>query len=105
MLILKRKHQTNNLVKISNTNTRKITQYKNCPKGTSNRKSKQEAQSTAEVQNKCSILIKIITNNDDAQNRKDGTKASEKGTEAMIVNKNAEEKPGRKTQVGVVRIE
>ena len=37
MLILKRKHQANNLVKISNTSTHKKTQYKNCPKDTTNR--------------------------------------------------------------------
>ena len=53
-LILKCQHQANNLVKVSNTNTHTKTKYKNCFKDNANR-----PKSTAEVQNKLAILIKM----------------------------------------------
>ena len=53
ILILKRKHQVNILVKVSNTNRRKNL-VQDDHKDTANR-----PKSAAEVQNKCVILIKM----------------------------------------------
>ena len=60
MLILKRKLQANNLVKISNTNTNKKIQYKNCPKDTANRRP------NLLLKSRTNVHLDKNVNNDDA---------------------------------------
>ena len=86
MLILKHKHQANNLVKVSNTNTRKKLSTKTTIKT---------------LQIGLNLLLKSRTNVPSRskwkqwwQNMygKNGTKTSENGTEAITVNQNGEKK-------------